>query len=256
MVVAQPLSGKHVLVTGASRGIGAAAAGALAAAGAAVTLTARDGRGAREVAARIAATSGRAEAFACDVAEYAGVASMVAEAQRRFGPIDALVNNAGIIEPIARIADSDPAECARAIETNLIGAYNAIRAVLPQMLAQGGGRIVNLSSGAATRPLEGWSAYCAAKAGLAMLGRAVALEAGAAGIRVFGLSPGTTDTDMQAAIRASGINPVSQIPRAALTRVEHPARAIVYLCTKAADDLSGTEVSLGDPDFRGRLGLA
>ena len=99
------------------------------------------------------------------------------------------------------------------------------------MLAAGGGTIVNVSSGAAIRPLEGWSAYCSAKAGLHMLTRAIALETAGKGIRVFGFQPGTTDTDMQVLIRASGINPVSQIPRGNLTPVAHPAAAIVYLCT-------------------------
>ena len=77
----------------------------------------------------------------------------------------------------------------------------------------------------------------------------------AAGIRVFGFQPGTTDTDMQVTIRASGVNVISQIPRAQLTPVAHPARAIVYLCSKEADDLAGKEFSLRDEDFRGRIGL-
>ncbi len=79
-----------------------------------------------------------------------------------------------------------------------------------------------------------------------MLTRAIALETAGQGIRVFGFQPGTTDTDMQVLIRASGINPVSQIPRGNLTPVAHPAAAIVYLCTPAADDLNGQEFSLRD----------
>jgi NAD(P)-dependent dehydrogenase (short-subunit alcohol dehydrogenase family) len=75
-------------------------------------------------------------------------------------------------------------------------------------------------------------------------------------VRVFGLAPGVVDTDMQAAIRASGINRVSKIPRSHLAPVEHPAAAIVYLCTDAADDLAGTEVALLDPEFRRRIGLS
>ena len=167
-----------------------------------------------------------------------------------------MINNAGVIEPIADIADGDPAAWARGIQINLVGPYNMIRAVLPAMLAAGAGTIVNVSSGAADWPLEGWSAYCAAKAGLAMLSRSIALEAAASGVRVFDFRPGTCDTEMQAAVRASGINRVSRIPRGALTPVADPARAIVYLCTPAADDLSGTKVSLTDPDFRRRIGLA
>ena len=123
------------------------------------------------------------------------------------------------------------------------------------MLERGRGSIINLSSGAALRPQEGWSAYCTAKAGLAMLTRSIDLEHRAAGIRVFGFQPGTTDTDMQVIIRASGINPISRIPREQLTPVAHPAGAIVYLCTQEADDLAGTEFGLRDEDFRRRIGL-
>ena len=247
------LDGKVIIVTGASRGIGAAASVALAKAGASVVLTARDGALTEAVARSI---GGSAMARACDVSDYAAFAALVAETKDRFGRLDGLINNAGVIEPIAAIAESDPAAWARNITINLTGAYYAVRAVLPGMLAAGGGTIVNISSGAALRPLEGWSAYCSGKAGLHMLTRAIALETAAKGIRVFGFQPGTTDTDMQVLIRASGVNPVSQIPRGKLTPVAHPAAAIVYLCTAAADDLSGQEFSLNDKPFRARLGLA
>ena len=249
------LSGKVIIVTGASRGIGAAAAVALAHAEATVMLVARDGRLAADVAQGIIASGGRATASTCDVSDYAAVEAMVSETAGRFGRVDALINNAGVIEPIASVADSDPAEWARNIEINLVGAYHPIRAVLPRMIAAGGGTIVNVSSGAAIRPLEGWSAYCTGKAGLTMLTRSIMLEHAAQGIRVFGFQPGTTDTDMQVIIRASGINAVSKIPRENLTPVAHPAAAIVYLCTPAADDLNGQEFSLRDDPFRARLRL-
>ncbi len=247
------LDGKVILVTGASRGIGAAAAAALADAGATVVLTARDGRLLEDVVQAIGKT---ASARVCDVSDYVAFHALVADTRARFGRLDALINNAGVIEPIVSIADSDPAAWARNIHINLTGAYHAIRAVLPSMLEDGGGTIVNVSSGAAIRPLQGWSAYCSAKAGLHMLTRAVALETAGQGIRVFGFQPGTTDTDMQVLIRASGVNPVSQIPRADLTPVAHPAAAIAYLCTAAADDLNGQEFSLKDPAFLTRLGIA
>jgi 3-oxoacyl-[acyl-carrier protein] reductase len=246
------LDGKIIIVTGASRGIGSAAATVLAAAGATVVLAARDSQRIQQLAHAIGPA---ATAQACDVSDYAAFAALVAETRSRHGRIDALVNNAGVIEPIAPIAESDPEAWARNVAVNLTGAYNAIRAVLPVMLEAGGGRIINVSSGAAVRPLEGWSAYCSAKAGLHMLTRAVALETAEKGIRVFGFQPGTTDTDMQVLIRASGINPISQIPRENLTPVAHPAAAIVYLCTQAADDLNGQEFSLRDESFRARLNL-
>jgi NAD(P)-dependent dehydrogenase (short-subunit alcohol dehydrogenase family) len=250
------LSGKVAIVTGASRGIGAGAAEALASAGAAVMLTARDGKLAAEVAGGIVAEGGTAASMACDVADYAAVEGLVAATTQRFGRPDILINNAGVIEPIATIATSDPAAWATNIQINLVGAFNAVRAVLPGMVAARGGTIVNVSSGAALRPLEGWSAYCSGKAGVAMLTQAIKLEEGANGIRVFGFQPGTTDTDMQVLIRASGMNMISQIPRANLTPVEHPAMAIVYLCTPEADDLVGAEFSLRDEAFRKRIGLA
>ena len=248
------LTGKSVLVTGASRGIGAAAALALGAAGAGVMLMARDGRLAARVAGQVVAAGGVADAVACDVTDYAALERVVAATKRRFGGLDVLVNNAGVIEPIGMLADTDPAVWARSIETNLVGAYYAIRAVLPEMVAAGGGTIVNVSSGAGGRPLAGWGAYCAGKAGLHMLTRSVALEYGNKGIRVFGFQPGTTDTDMHVAIRASGLNPISKIPREQLTPVALPAAAIVYLCSPAAEDLSGHEFSLKDEAFRARLG--
>src|SRR5262249_56915863 len=110
------------------------------------------------------------------------------------------------------VARWGPAVWEESISINLVGAYYALRAVLPGMVARGGGTIVNVSSGAAYRPLEGWSAYCSGKAGLAMLTRAVALETAGKGIRIFGFSPGTIDTDMQVKIRASGMNTISRIP--------------------------------------------
>ena len=123
------------------------------------------------------------------------------------------------------------------------------------MLAGGGGSIVNISSGAAYRPLEGWSAYCSGKAGLAMLTQAIALETAGKGIRVFGFSPGTIDTEMQVKIRASGMNVISKIPRAELSPVEHAVRGLVHLCLPAGDDLAGQDASMRDDAFRRRIGL-
>ncbi len=243
------LQGKIALVTGASRGLGEGAARALAREGAKVMLLARDGDLAQKVAGEI---GGDAQALACDVSDYPSVERAVADTRQRLGGLDILVNNAGVIEPIAPLADSDPAVWARNIQINLIGAYYVVRAVLDGMLGSGG-TIVNVSSGAAYRPLEGWSSYCAAKAGLAMLTRSLVLET--SGLRLFGFSPGTIDTDMQVKIRASGLNQVSQIPRANLSPVEHAARGLLYLCNDASDDLIGQDVSMRDEAFRKRIDL-
>ena len=247
------LQGKVALVTGASRGLGEGVAHELAARGASVMLVARDGAAVAAVAAGI---GDRAAAESLDVSDYAAVERLVAATRARFGGLDILVNNAGVIEPIAEIATSDPAAWARNIQINLVGAYNVVRAVLPGMLAGGGGTIIDISSGAAYRPLEGWSAYCSGKAGLAMFTNAVALETAGKGIRVFGFSPGTIDTEMQVKIRASGINAISKIPRAELSPVDHAVRGLVYLCAGACDDLIGQDVSMREEAFRQRIGLA
>ncbi len=249
------LKGKVALITGASRGIGEATAQALAKEGVSVMLAARSHGACETIAATLRADGHQAEAVACDVADFQNVTAAVNRTVARFGHLHILINNAGIIDPIGSLSETDPDSWANCITIDLVGAYHAIRASLGHMTAAGGGVIVNVSSGAAHRPLEGWSAYCAAKAGLAMLTRSVALELGEAGIRVYGFGPGTVDTDMQGAIRASGINPISQMKREDHASPAVPAQAIAWLCSDAAADLAGQELSIRDEDLRRRVGL-
>lgn len=243
------------IVTGAARGIGYSAALHLARAGHDVVLAVRTAASGKEIADAVAREGRRSLVLECDVSDPASARKVVADTMTAFGAVDVLVNNAGVIQPIAAIADVASSDWARSIEVNLIGAFNMVRAVLDPMLGQGGGTIVNLSSGAAHRALEGWSAYCAAKAGLAMLTQSIALEYGARGIRVFGFAPGTTDTEMQSLIRDSGINPVSKLKRSDLVPVDEPAAAIAWLCSPAADDLAGQEMTLNDAALRRRVGI-
>lgn len=240
------LSGRSALVTGGNRGIGLAVVKALAGAGARVTFTART---AANVDAAMERMAGRVEGVVCDVTDREGMAEL---AEQGF---DILVNNAGVIGPIGHMGDVPPEDWARNIETNLIAAVHAIQAALPVMLSRGGGTVVNLSSGAAHRPMDGWSAYCAGKAGLAMVTRSLHLEYGGRGIRAFGFAPGVVDTDMQGAIRASGMNPVSQLPRASLAPPEQPAWGIAWLCTAEADALAGQELDIRTDPFRSAAGL-
>jgi 3-oxoacyl-[acyl-carrier protein] reductase len=248
--------GKTVIMTGGSRGIGAAAALAMAREGAAIMITSRNGPESAGVAEAITAAGGIAASMACDMSDFGAVSELIARTEAQLGPVGVLVNNAGVIQPIADLAHADPAEWARNIQINLVGPFHGARAALPGMIARGGGTIINISSGAAHRPLEGWSAYCSGKAGLAMLTRAIALESSGKGIRVFGFAPGTIDTEMQVQIRASGMNVISKIARSDLAPVDHPALALIYLCTPAADDLAGQELSLRDEALRSRVGLS
>jgi NAD(P)-dependent dehydrogenase (short-subunit alcohol dehydrogenase family) len=241
------LSGKTALVTGGNRGIGLATVRALAKAGATVHFTARS-------AANIAA----AQRELGDIPATGHLANMTdreAMATLLDQPFDILVNNAAVIAPIGRILDIAAEDWATSIDINLTSVFHATQRALGHMVARGGGTIVNISSGAAHRPQEGWSAYCAGKAGLAMLTRSVHMEYGTQGIRIFGFAPGVVDTDMQGAIRASGINPVSKIPRADLAPAHEPAQAIAWLCTPAADALAGQELDIRAPDLRAAAGL-
>lgn len=244
------MQGKAVVITGASRGIGAAAARAFAAAGWSVVLAARS----RAETDALAAELGNAVAVSCDVARYGDVAAAVETCRASFGRIDAMVNNAGTIDPIGPLAKSDPDAWGHAADVNFKGTYHGIRAALPVMQAQGEGVIVNISSGAATSPLEGWSQYCAAKAAALMLTRCADREA-TGKVRVVGLSPGTVATDMQVKIRASGINPVSRLDPSAHIPPEWAAMAILWLCSEDAAEFAGTDVSLRDEDIRRRVGL-
>lgn len=246
------MKGKVVVITGASRGIGAAAVRAFVAAGARVAALARNEAQVAELAAELGPD---VIALGCDVADWTSLQAAISAVTARFGRIDVLVNNAGVIEPIARLADADTAAWGKSIDINLKGVFHGMKAVLPQMRAQGAGTIITVSSGAATNPLEGWSAYCAGKAGALMLTRAANLEEGPQGIRILGLSPGTVATDMQVKIKASGVNPVSQIDFATHIPADWPARALVWMCGPEADDWLGRDISLRDEAVRRAVGL-
>lgn len=244
------MQGQVVAVTGASRGIGAAAVRAFAAAGARVALLSRDA-----AAIAVLADEVGGMALPCDVADWRSVEGALTRVAGQYGRLDVLVNNAGRIEPIAALGLADPADWGHAIDVNLKGVFHGLRAAIPMMRAQGHGTILTVSSGAASTPLEGWSAYCAAKAGAAMLTRSAHLEEARHGLRIMGLSPGTVATDMQRVIAASGVNAVSRLDWSAHIPPEWPAKTLVWMCSKEADDLLGEEVRLRDEGIRRRVGL-
>ncbi len=246
------VDGKTVVITGASRGIGEAAAEVFAEAGAKVVLAARGMAAIGEIAERIGKNS---LAVPCDVANYGSVADLIGEAERAFGSVDILINNAGVIEPISHLATSDPAGWGLAIDVNLKGVYHGMRAVMPGMIERGAGTILTVSSGAARKPYEGWSHYCASKAGAAMLTRSADKEARGKGLRIMGLSPGTVATEMQREIKASDINPVSKLEWSDHIPPDWPARALLWMCGAEADEFLGEEISLRDEGIRRSVGL-
>lgn len=205
------LSGATALVTGSNRGTGAAIARRLAEAGAHVLVSARRPEAARAVADDLTSGGMAASAVSYDVARYNQVAAAVDQCLTLHGRIDILINTADTMELIARLAEGDPAAWRPTVDTNVVGTYHGVRAALPPMLAARRGTIIALNSGAANAPMEGGSHYCAAKAAVSMLTRQIHKEYGGQGIRSLGISPGPVAGAMQAAIRASGINPVSQL---------------------------------------------
>lgn len=249
------LTNKTVVITGASRGIGAAAARHLASLGASVVLAARSTGDIERIAKEIEAAGGTATAMACDVARNEDVKALVARTVELYGGLDVLVNNAGLIDPIARLADSDPDAWSQVVDVNVKGVYYGLRHAIPEMTARGGGTIINISSGAATGAVEGWSHYCATKAAVLSLTRCTDKEYRGEGIRMIGLSPGTVKTDMQVSIKASGLNPVSQLDPSVHIPPEWVAQAIAYLCGTGGDDYLGTDFSLKTNEGRAAVGL-
>ena len=246
------LTGRTVLITGASRGIGAEAARVFAEAGANVALVARGADSIADLAGEIGKT---AVAIPCDISRYWEVAQAVENCVTAFGGLDILINNAGVIEPIARMDEADPDGWGQAIDINLKGVFHGMRAALPVMEAAGGGTVLTVSSGAAHGPVEAWSHYCASKAGASMLTMCLHKEMADKGIRAMGLSPGTVATQMQREIKASGINPVSQLDWSDHIPADWPAKALLWMCGADSDAYLGEEISLRDEGIRKKVGL-
>lgn len=250
---AQLLSGKHALVTGGSRGIGAAVAEMLLAHGARVTSVSRAGASSKE-----SVTSGSRDALhhvSADVSDPESVKKAFDSARERFGEIAILVNNAGQAAS-APFLKTDPALWRRMMAVNLDGTFHCTQAALAGMLAAGWGRIVNIASTAGVTGYGYVTAYCAAKHGVVGLTRALAVEVATKGVTVNAVCPGFTDTDI---VKEAVANIVAKTGRTAeqaqaeltsrnpqkrLVRPEEVANAVAWLCLPGSDAITGQAIAV------------
>lgn len=248
-------SGQSALIMGASQGIGLATAKTLAAYGANVVLVARSNAAIEKEAKVIRSNGHNAFAITCDVSDYNSVINAVEFTIKKNGRLDILVNNAGVIEPLAPLIETDPEIWGRAADINYKGVYHSMRAAIPTMLKQGGGTVINMSSGAANSALIGWSHYCSGKAAAQKLTEVAHKELSGKNIRVVGLSPGTVATTMMEKIRDARINPVSDLNWNSHIPPEWVAEGVAFLCGAEGAEFAGTDFSLKTAEGRKRVGL-
>jgi 3-oxoacyl-[acyl-carrier protein] reductase len=245
--------GRVVLVTGGSRGIGRAVAEAFAARGATVVAQFRADR--RAADDTLAALAGHGHlAMAADVADPEQARSLVGRVIAELGRVDVLVNNAGIYEqhPILETSYEDWQRIwRRTLDVNLVGPANLLHAVVPHMVAAGGGRIVNISSRGAFRGEPDHPAYGASKAGLNSLSQSMALALGRHGIYVTTVAPGFVETDMAAPFLegpgGEAIRAQSPLNRAATA--EEVAKVVVFLATPGAESTTGAVVDVNGASY-------
>ena len=240
------LAGKAGLVTGAGNGIGRAIACAFAAGGAAMMCLDIDLEAAEDTARTIVNAGGRALARRCDVSQEADTRAAAAAAQAAFAALGILVNAAATDDPNGSVLDISPADWSRVFAVNVMGAYLMSRAVLPAMIAAGGGSIIHIASQLGRVGAPARAAYCAAKGALIQLAKAMAVDHAAQNIRVNALSPGAIETrrlvlrfgDMATARRVAG-------PKHLLNRLGQPeeiAQAAVFLASDAASFMTGADM--------------
>ena len=261
MKLAGKLAGKVALITGAGRGIGRAIALGFAAQGARLALVARTPGELQETARQIAEMGAEPGAesvvIPVDVTDQSGVESMVKQTLDRFTTVDILVNNAGIGGPVGVSQDNDIGSWIQTIQVNVIGPYLCCRAVIPAMVRQGGGKIINLAGAGANNAWANMSAYCASKAAVVRLTEVLSLELAEQNIQVNALGPGSIHTRMweelrdgAAAINATALHELGQrVTSGGGASLEDTVALAVFLAGDESRELSGRLISAVADDF-------
>ena len=241
--MSESLAGRRVLVTGGGRGIGRSIALACAREGARVAVTARSEDQLAAVVEEIRAAGGAAFSFGCDVGDVKQVERMVGEAAAALGGIDILVNNAGGGTEHGPVAESTPDLWVACIDANLIGAYACSRYVLPGMIANGGGKIINIGSGMGHEARAGSASYNTAKAAVWMFTKCLALEVWEHGVEVNEIVPGPVLTPLTAdRFTLDGPPPFAPSERVKLP--EEVAELALWLATRPPGGPTGQSFSL------------
>jgi NAD(P)-dependent dehydrogenase (short-subunit alcohol dehydrogenase family) len=247
------LEGRVALVTGGGRGIGKAAALELARRGADVTVAARNQSEVDAVAAEIEQLGRRAYALAADLGARDAAPSLLEHITQALGPIDILINNAGMAGPFGAAWEIEPDQWEQALQLNLAVPFRLAHAALPHMIERGWGRIVNVSSGAARNPMERAGAYSASKAGLDVWTRQLGVELDGTGVVAISLYPGVVDTVMQTAIREQPATVIGEAlagrfrdyyESGRLQSPERPGRLIAALAGEAGARFNGQIVDI------------
>ena len=246
MNVEKSMAGKVAFVTGGGSGIGRAAALAFARKGANVTVTGRSEGPLRETARLIEEIGGRSLPLVCDVSKSDEVKASVEKTLAAFGRLDYAFNNAGVEQPSMALADIPDEEWTRILDTDLNGVFLCMKHQIPVMLAQGGGAIVNTSSGAGVKGFKGQAAYVAAKHGVIGLSKAAALDYATSNIRVNALCPGMVDTPMMdrftGGTEEGRKGAVAQEPVGRVGTPDEIGATAVWLCSEESAFITGAAI--------------